>query len=105
MDDIGLVSSFTAVPQPRLRVLIYVCYIVSYMQQGNCLDLFCPDWPLLRWGFAYGIGDRPNAFIGDAVFGLSRWESHYGFSSNWQVRRLPNFFDPDTCVSALNSFQ
>ncbi|MEW5305332.1 MAG: hypothetical protein WDW38_005628 [Sanguina aurantia] len=37
------------------------------------------------WGFAYGIGDRPNAFIGDAVFGLSRWESHYSFSSNWQT--------------------
>lgn len=37
------------------------------------------------WGFAYGIGNRPQGFIGDAVFGLSRWESKYAFSSSWQV--------------------
>ncbi|EFJ46377.1 hypothetical protein VOLCADRAFT_75428 [Volvox carteri f. nagariensis] len=28
---------------------------------------------ILGYGFAYGIGDKPNGFIGDALFGLARW--------------------------------
>lgn len=34
-----------------------------------------------RFGFAYGIGDHPNAFIGDAMFALSRLKSHNTGSS------------------------
>ncbi|EFJ41931.1 hypothetical protein VOLCADRAFT_67734 [Volvox carteri f. nagariensis] len=33
-------------------------------------------WYLVGFGFAYGIGDRPNGFIGDALFGLARYKSH-----------------------------
>ncbi|KXZ49707.1 hypothetical protein GPECTOR_20g564 [Gonium pectorale] len=33
-------------------------------------------WYLLGFGFAYGIGDNPNRFIGDALFGLARVKSH-----------------------------
>lgn len=32
--------------------------------------------PACRFGFAYGEGDKPNKFIGDALFGMARWESH-----------------------------
>ncbi|GLC40105.1 hypothetical protein PLESTB_000882500 [Pleodorina starrii] len=28
---------------------------------------------ILGYGFAYGIGDNPNGFIGDALFGMARW--------------------------------
>ena len=41
----------------------------------------------LRYAFAYGVGDRPNGFIGDALFGLARFESHAGAGggmANWQ---------------------
>ncbi|EFJ47696.1 hypothetical protein VOLCADRAFT_61118 [Volvox carteri f. nagariensis] len=31
---------------------------------------------VLGYGFAYGVGDKPNGFIGDALYGLSRWRSH-----------------------------
>ncbi|GIL66220.1 hypothetical protein Vafri_19828 [Volvox africanus] len=30
---------------------------------------------ILGYGFAYGLGDKPNGFIGDALFGMSRWYS------------------------------
>ncbi|GIL84989.1 hypothetical protein Vretifemale_13617 [Volvox reticuliferus] len=33
-------------------------------------------WYLVGFGFAYGIGDKPNGFIGDALFGLARYSSH-----------------------------
>ncbi|GLC53594.1 hypothetical protein PLESTB_000766500 [Pleodorina starrii] len=33
-------------------------------------------WYLVGFGFAFGIGDKPNAFIGDALFGLARLSSH-----------------------------
>ncbi|KXZ53276.1 hypothetical protein GPECTOR_7g1170 [Gonium pectorale] len=29
---------------------------------------------ILGYGFAYGVGDKPNGFIGDALFGLARWK-------------------------------
>ncbi|GFR51936.1 hypothetical protein Agub_g14457 [Astrephomene gubernaculifera] len=29
---------------------------------------------ILGYGFAYGSGDKPNGFIGDALFGLARWK-------------------------------
>eukprot|EP00983_Pelagomonas_calceolata_P099342 1158446-Pelagomonas_calceolata.AAC.9 len=32
---------------------------------------------LCRFGFAYGEGDRPNRFIGDALFGLARYSSNF----------------------------
>ncbi|KXZ50468.1 hypothetical protein GPECTOR_16g642 [Gonium pectorale] len=31
---------------------------------------------LLGYGFAYGVGPHPNGFIGNALFGLSRWTSN-----------------------------
>ncbi|GLI66983.1 hypothetical protein VaNZ11_011079 [Volvox africanus] len=34
-------------------------------------------WYLVGFGFAYGIGDKPNGFIGDALFGLARYSSHH----------------------------
>ncbi|GFR40281.1 hypothetical protein Agub_g438, partial [Astrephomene gubernaculifera] len=33
-------------------------------------------WYLIGFGFAYGIGDKPNRFIGDALFGLARAKTH-----------------------------
>nr|AAS55466.1 putative ammonium transporter [Chlamydomonas reinhardtii] len=43
---------------------------------------------ILGYGFAYGIGNNPNGFIGDSLFGLSRWVSHSSSSdagANWQA--------------------
>ncbi|EFJ41277.1 hypothetical protein VOLCADRAFT_77636 [Volvox carteri f. nagariensis] len=34
-------------------------------------------WYCVGFGFAYGIGDKPNKFIGNAMFGLARYKSHY----------------------------
>ncbi|GLI71066.1 hypothetical protein VaNZ11_015983 [Volvox africanus] len=31
---------------------------------------------LFGYGFAYGVGHHPNGFIGDALYGMSRWSSH-----------------------------
>ncbi|GIL56315.1 hypothetical protein Vafri_11700 [Volvox africanus] len=33
-------------------------------------------WYLIGFGFAYGIGDKPNVFIGDALFAFARVRSH-----------------------------
>ncbi|GLC60451.1 hypothetical protein PLESTB_001613900 [Pleodorina starrii] len=55
-------------------------------------------WYLVGFGFAYGIGDRPNGFIGDALFSLSRFASHEtgtgtGNWTNW-------FFQWAFCATA-----
>ncbi|PNW81429.1 hypothetical protein CHLRE_07g355650v5 [Chlamydomonas reinhardtii] len=55
-------------------------------------------WYLVGFGFAYGIGDNPNGFIGDALFGLSRYSSHntgtgVGQWTNW-------FFQWAFCATA-----
>lgn len=50
--------------------------------------------PRARFGFAYGEGDRPNRFIGDALFGLARYKTNFtgagvgqwtDFFFQWQV--------------------
>ena len=33
--------------------------------------------PPPRFGFCYGEGDKPNRFIGDALFGMARWETKF----------------------------
>ncbi|KAG2429741.1 hypothetical protein HXX76_010525 [Chlamydomonas incerta] len=55
-------------------------------------------WYLVGFGFAYGIGDNPNGFIGDALFALSRYSSHntgtgIGQWTNW-------FFQWAFCATA-----
>eukprot|EP00967_Tisochrysis_lutea_P046635 scaffold56669_cov17-Tisochrysis_lutea.AAC.1 len=49
---------------------------------------------LCRFGFAYGEGDRPNRFIGDALFGLARYSSNFtgvgiGRWTDWVRCTLP----------------
>ncbi|KAG2434358.1 hypothetical protein HYH02_012374 [Chlamydomonas schloesseri] len=55
-------------------------------------------WYLVGFGFAYGIGDNPNGFIGDALFAMSRYSSHntgtgIGQWTNW-------FFQWAFCATA-----
>jgi len=44
---------------------------------------------LVGFGFAYGEGPEPNMFIGNAMFGLSRYKSHY---TGVDVGRWTDFF-------------
>lgn len=41
---------------------------------------------LCSFGFAYGAGDNPNGFIGDAEFGLARKQTKFGITgdAHWQ---------------------
>ncbi|KXZ53813.1 hypothetical protein GPECTOR_6g731 [Gonium pectorale] len=55
-------------------------------------------WYLVGFGFAYGEGDHPNGFIGDALFALARYSSHHtgtgiGNWTNW-------FFQWAFCATA-----
>ncbi|PNH07036.1 Ammonium transporter 1 member 2 [Tetrabaena socialis] len=43
---------------------------------------------VVGYGFAYGVGDKPNGFIGDALFGLARWKPKNlgpAVGINWQA--------------------
>ncbi|KAG2494365.1 hypothetical protein HYH03_007422 [Edaphochlamys debaryana] len=56
-------------------------------------------WYLVGYGFAYGVGDNPNGFIGDADFALARYASHNpgaGGYPNWTAW----FFQWAFCATA-----
>ena len=55
-------------------------------------------WYCVGFGFAFGIGDRPNKFIGNALFGLKSYESH--FTGSGQGRWIDWFFQWAFCATA-----
>ncbi|KAG2486763.1 hypothetical protein HYH03_014562 [Edaphochlamys debaryana] len=55
-------------------------------------------WYLVGFAFAFGIGDNPNPFIGDAMFGLSRLSTHFTGSGNGKW--IDVFFQWAFCTTA-----
>lgn len=46
---------------------------------------------MCRFGFAFGQGDNRNKFIGDALFGMARWNSH---NTGTGAPQTKNFHQP-----------
>ncbi|GFR44280.1 hypothetical protein Agub_g5487 [Astrephomene gubernaculifera] len=56
-------------------------------------------WYLVGFGFAFGIGDKPNKFIGNATFGLARYATH--FTGSATGRWTDWFFQWAFCATAV----